>query len=80
MWHGLEGMGWGWIGLALLHLALLLVLCVAVLIALFRRRPESGAAALEILKLRYAKGEITREQFEALKRDLVDGMSAHAGT
>ncbi len=25
---------------------------------------------LEILKLRYAKGELTREQFEAMRRDL----------
>ncbi len=27
-------------------------------------------AALEILKVRYAKGEITKEQFETMKRDL----------
>jgi putative membrane protein len=27
-------------------------------------------SALDILKSRYAKGEITREQFDAIKRDL----------
>ena len=30
-------------------------------------RPET---ALEILKARYARGEITREEFERIKRDL----------
>ena len=27
-------------------------------------------AALEILRARYAKGEITRDEFEAMRRDL----------
>lgn len=29
-----------------------------------------GSNALEILKERYAKGEITREQFEQMKKDI----------
>ena len=29
-----------------------------------------GESPLEILKRRYAKGEITKEQFEEMKRDL----------
>ncbi len=33
------------------------------------RGPES---ALDILKKRYAKGELTKEQFEQMKRDLHD--------
>lgn len=30
----------------------------------------SGDAALEILKTRYARGEITKEQFDTIRRDL----------
>ena len=32
--------------------------------------PPSGESALDILKKRYANGEITREEFDAMKRDL----------
>ena len=31
----------------------------------------SNSTPLEILKTRYAKGEITKEQFEEMRRDLV---------
>lgn len=33
-------------------------------------RGECSGRALEILKERYAKGELTREQFEAVRRDI----------
>ncbi len=32
--------------------------------------PTGGSRALEILQERYAKGEITREQYEEMRRDL----------
>lgn len=32
--------------------------------------PLGGETVLDVLKTRYAKGEITKEQFEQMKRDL----------
>lgn len=31
---------------------------------------QAGVTAIDILKKRYARGEITREEFEAMKRDV----------
>ena len=67
-WHGL-GMGlWG-----ILFWSLLIVVVVVVVRALMPGRKESeakGDRALDILRERYAKGEINKEEFEQKKRDL----------
>lgn len=34
------------------------------------RRSERGDEALEMARIRYAKGEISREEFEQIRRDL----------
>jgi putative membrane protein len=56
---------------------LLIVILVAAVIYLFVReaRPKtdhrlSGETPFDILKRRYAKGEITKEEFEKIKKDL----------
>lgn len=36
----------------------------------FRLHAESGESPFQMLKTRYAKGEITKEQFESIRRDL----------
>ena len=77
MWSGMEGIGWGWIGLGLVHMLLFWALVILVLGALVKwlagdGRPFSEQRAIDILKARYAKGELTREQFEQLKRDLAE--------
>lgn len=62
--HGWLGMGWGWlIGL------LLIVLLVWVLVRISGRR-KAERSPLEILKERYAKGEISEEEYEERKAKL----------
>lgn len=71
MWHGLDGLGWGWIGVGMLHMALfwiLIVVCVVILLGAIRRPQPFDA--MEILKRRYAKGEISRDEFERMSREL----------
>jgi putative membrane protein len=75
------GMGFGFIGLLFMFLfwGALILLAVWLVRAIFssssqhdssgsQPRPESSA--LEILSQRYARGEITREQYEIMKQDL----------
>jgi len=80
MWGdmGTMGWGWGWGMLGTVHMLLwwvLIVLGIAVLAKwLFTSGPRhqagAGASALEILKERYARGEIGKDEFEQKKRDL----------
>jgi putative membrane protein len=82
-WHMGPGMmgGWGmgWFGsiFMLIFWGLIivgLVLLIRWLIQTTKKGPEalhSGARALEILKERYAGGEIDKEEFEEKKRDLL---------
>ena len=81
MWSGFDGMGWGWIGLGVLHMSLfwiLVILGIVVLVKWLALGPPTGlpprteSRALDILKERYAKGELTREQFEQMKREIKD--------
>ena len=79
MWHdGFMGMGWMWIWPVLI----LVFVIVAVVLVLRLAQSgssgpgtgrESGETPLEILKKRYARGEISREEFEQMKRDLTGG-------
>jgi putative membrane protein len=78
MW-GTEGWGWGWWGMGIIHGLLwwaILILGIIVLVRLLGR--DSGRAAgappaetaLDVLKKRYARGEIGKQEFEEKKRDL----------
>jgi putative membrane protein len=73
-WSGTDG--WGW-GMAIVHSVLLWVILavgIVVLVRLLRREPSAGGppaeTALDILKKRYARGEIGKEEFEQKKRDI----------
>jgi putative membrane protein len=77
---GTRMMGWlGWPVLGGIGMILFWVLLVGGIVWLVQslvRGTRTGAPSdpdgspLEILKRRYAKGEITKEQFEQMKRDL----------
>lgn len=81
-WMGMMGdnnSGWdmmggydnsSWSGIDVMLTALLVVAIVAALFAWLRPRARIAALPIDILKTRYAKGEITKEEFEQLKRDI----------
>ena len=76
MWmHGFGGFG-GWWLLGMLFWVAVIVGVVALVVWAVRSagRGASAAApggdALTVLKLRYARGEITREQFEQMRNDI----------
>ncbi len=78
-WGGMMS-GMGWIGL-IFHLLILLLLLVAMILIVkwllqstrsekHRESSKTPGRALDILKERYAKGEIDRKEYEQKKQDL----------
>jgi uncharacterized membrane protein len=68
--HGDMG-AWGWAIMLLMSVAWLgLPTLLAVAIWLVARPQRTRAAHLELLEGRYARGEITHEQFEQMKGEL----------
>jgi len=78
--HGPGMMGWGWWGMGWIFMIIFWGLIIVGLIFLIRwlaglsrsRAPydKTHDSAIEILKQRYAKGEINKNEFEEKKRDL----------
>ncbi|OIQ89002.1 hypothetical protein GALL_291250 [mine drainage metagenome] len=70
--------GWGWMGFGMLGMLLFWVFLIIGIVALVKGTWGSGASAgrhqertaLDILRERYARGEIEKEEFEQKKRDL----------
>lgn len=75
MWHGMESIGWGWLGLGLLHMVVFWGLVILVFVAIVKWLSGGAGSfddlrAIDILKKRYAKGELTREEFQEMKKEL----------
>ncbi len=82
MWHGMDGWGWGWTwGIGMVHGLLWWVFVILGIVLLLRLLGRGGGAsvtppsappetALDILKKRYARGEIDKAEFEEKRRDL----------
>ncbi len=70
------GHGWGWVGALLMGIVWVAVIVgiIALVRWLWAGGPRQGHGAepspLDILKARYARGEINKEEFEQKKKDL----------
>ncbi len=74
MWyvHSVNG-GWmviGWIVMLLIWVGIAVLAILAFRWFLRRNEANEKQTPLEIAQERYAKGEITKEQFEQIKKDL----------
>ncbi|RJX33596.1 MAG: SHOCT domain-containing protein [Desulfurivibrio sp.] len=74
--YGYGSCYWGpgnWFGGGV-FMVLLAILLVLLLVSIIRNsgRKAGQEKAMDILKRRYAAGEISKEQFDAMKRDLLD--------
>ena len=76
---GINGMmgNYGWIGLLVGSILLIVfILIIVFVIRAFSRKPHNDSinspmnSSINILKERYAKGEITREEYEKMRNDL----------
>ena len=73
-YHG----GWGWMGFGMMGMALFWIFLIIGIVALVNGAWGWGASAgrsqertaLDIIRERYAHGEIEKEEFEQKKRDL----------
>ena len=76
---GPYGYGIGWMAAGLITMLLFWALVIVCIVAFVRWIGAQGALGprgsagtpLEILKRRYASGEITKEQYESMKRDVL---------
>jgi len=67
------GFGFGWLLMILFWVLVILgVIYLIKLIAGGKKGEEKEPTAIEVLKKRYAKGEINKEEFEKVKNDLMN--------
>jgi putative membrane protein len=71
MWGSGEGMGW-WMLMGSVWFVLFWAIVIWAVVRLTSRETSSGSTptATEIAQQRYARGEITKEQFEEILRNL----------
>jgi putative membrane protein len=58
------GLHFGWI------FWIIVAIAIVIIVLLIRQKHTKSKSALDILKDRYAKGEISKEEFERKKKDL----------
>ena len=65
-----HGLGWIWWIVGVVVLVLLIVILLRYFSGEKKEEEKGNEDPLKVLKGRYAKGEITKEQFESLKAEL----------
>jgi len=74
MFHGIEGHGWGMSWVWLVGFILFVIIIWIIVKSINQYNKSNGAGnktPIDILKERYAKGEIDKQEFEEKKRDLI---------
>jgi putative membrane protein len=78
---GHDQMMWGFGGWGMTFFWILVIIGIVFLIKWLveqgrpsKKEPEGGESALDILKKRYARGEIEKEEFEQKKKDLMGSL------
>jgi putative membrane protein len=66
-----DGSMYGFMGGGMWIFWLIMLVVIIVLIRAFINQPKASETAIDILKTRYAKGEITKEEFEEQKKTLL---------
>ncbi|MDH3713842.1 MAG: SHOCT domain-containing protein [Gammaproteobacteria bacterium] len=79
MWEHTGGWGMGWIGLGVLHMVVFWGVIVFVIVVLVRwlsggsvNPPPAAKSAMDILRERYARGEIDHTEYERMRRDIAE--------
>ncbi len=62
------GMGFGWLFMFIFWILVILGIVYLAKLIIGAEKKTAGATALDILKTRYAKGEINKEEFEEKKK------------
>lgn len=64
------GMGFGWLFMIIFWILIILGIVYLVKLIISAEKRTTGETALDILNKRYAKGEISKEEFEEKKKAL----------
>lgn len=78
MWTEISNYHWGWMGVGFIHMALIWGFFVLAIISMIRFLSSDNKSEelqtiknpIEVLKLRYARGEISQQHFEQLKQEI----------
>jgi len=80
MWGEWANHGWGWMLFGGIHMLLFWLLIILAIAALVKwlwgsdgKTPDMRREALDILHERYARGEIDRDTYLAMKQDILSG-------